>query len=219
MNALDPGNHEKPRAAGPQETRSPGRASSPAGLLRAAIAVIALTGAACAGAPAADAPPAAARAVVDPDAPRPTGWLEHLAWVNHAPITPDDLAGRVAVVEFWTFDCINCRRSVPAVRRLEATYAKAGDVILIGIHTPELEHERDPAQVTAAVRDLGLGLAVGRDDDYAAWNAFDNHYWPAFYVLGRDGAVRHVHIGELHFGTPRYDALIDAIDAAREETS
>jgi len=218
MNATEPRLNSRPHAAEPKETRSAPRASSPAGLMRAAIAPVALLGAACTDAPATGSP-RADRTGTDVRAPGPEGWLDGLAWVNHAPIAAADLDGKVTVVEFWTFGCINCRRSVPGVKRLEAAYAKADDVVLVGVHTPEFDHERDPARVATAVRDLGLGIAVAQDNEFAAWRAFDNRYWPAFYVLDRTGAVRHVHIGELHFGTPRWDALVDAIDAAREEHS
>src|SRR5436309_706627 len=88
-------------------------------------------------------------------APRP--WLEGLAWVNTRPLTRADLAGKVVVVEFWTFDCINCRRTVPAMKRLEQEYRGASDVAIVGIHTPELEHERDAGNVRRAVVGLGGG--------------------------------------------------------------
>lgn len=148
---------------------------------------------------------------------RPAGWLDGLHWINAAPLDAADLAGKVTVVEFWTFGCVNCRRSVPGVKRLEADYAKAGDVVLLGIHTPEFDFEKDASRVAEAVREHGLGHPVAQDNDFKAWRAFDNRYWPAFYVLDRAGAVRYVHIGELHAGTPRYDALRRAIDTARRE--
>jgi len=148
---------------------------------------------------------------------RPAGWLDRLHWVNHAPIAAKDLAGRVVVVEFWTFGCINCRRTVPGVKRLEADYADAGDVQILGIHTPEFDRERDAKRVAGAVRDLDLGIAVAQDNDHGAWSAFRNRYWPAFYVLDRSGAVVYVHIGELHAGTAGYRALVRAIEVAREK--
>lgn len=146
---------------------------------------------------------------------RPSGWLDGLGWVNHAPLTAADLSGKVTVVEFWTFGCINCRRSVPGVKQLAADYADARDVVILGIHTPELDFERDAKSVAAAVRENGLPFAVAQDNDYGAWQAFRNRYWPAFYVLDRTGAVAYVHIGELHTGTARYRALVRAIEEAR----
>lgn len=218
MNATEPRRNSRMRTTETQVTRSAPRASSPARMVRTALAAVALLGAACTDAPATGSSQMAAR-TRPARAPQPRGWLDGLAWVNHAPITAPDLAGKVTVVEFWTFGCINCRRSVPGVKRLEAAYAEADDVVLVGVHTPEFDHERDAARVAAEVRALGLGIAVAQDNGFAAWRAFGNRYWPAFYVLDREGAVRHVHIGELHFGTPRWDALVDAIDAAREENS
>jgi len=148
-------------------------------------------------------------------APRP--WLEGLAWVNTRPLTRADLAGKVVVVEFWTFDCINCRRTVPAMKRLEQEYRGASDVAIVGIHTPELEHERDAGNVRRAVERLGLGYPVARDNELRAWHAFDNRYWPALYVLDRNDRVRSTHVGELHVGTPAWSELHRTIERLRTE--
>src|SRR2546426_956054 len=121
---------------------------------------------------------------------RPGPWLEGLKWVNARPLSAADLRGKVVLVEFWTFDCINCRRTVPAISRLAAAYGKARDVLILGIHTPELEHERDTPSVRRAVRRLKLLIPVAQDNDFVAWRAFDNHYWPAIHVLDAQGAIR-----------------------------
>jgi thiol-disulfide isomerase/thioredoxin len=148
-------------------------------------------------------------------APRP--WLDGLEWVNSRPLTRADLAGKVVVVEFWTFDCINCRRTVPAMNRLERMFRDRSDVAIVGIHTPELEHERDAGNVRRAVEGLGLRLPVGRDNAFRAWRAFGNHYWPALYVLDRNDRVRSTHVGELHEGTPAWAELLRTIDRLRRE--
>jgi thiol-disulfide isomerase/thioredoxin len=166
-------------------------------------------------APAAVTPPAAGASNVV-SAPI---WLSGLRWVNVRPISAADLRGKVVVVEFWTFDCVNCRRTVPAMRTLAGSYRAAQDVVVIGIHTPELDHERRFDNVRRAVDRLGLRFPVAQDNDYTAWRAFDNHYWPALYVIDRSGAIRTRHIGELHFGTPAWKALIGNIEALRSRAS
>ena len=148
---------------------------------------------------------------------RPGPWLAELRWVNAKPLAPADLKGKVVLVEFWTFDCINCRRTVPAMRRLAASYGGARDVVIIGLHTPELEHERDLGNVRRAIQRLGLTFPVAQDNDYSAWRAFDNHYWPALYLIDRGGVIRATHIGELHLDTPEWRALLGQIDALRRE--
>ena len=149
--------------------------------------------------------------------PTPGPWLGALEWVNSRPLAPADLRGRVVLVEFWTFECINCRRTVPAMKRLAAEYERAADVRIIGIHTPELENERDAGNVRRAVESLGLRYPVGRDNDYVAWRAFGNEYWPALYLLDRRGRVRLTHVGELHQGTPAWNELERTIETLRKE--
>jgi thiol-disulfide isomerase/thioredoxin len=158
----------------------------------------------------------AAGATVAPVA-RPGPWLGGLAWVDHAPLTAADLDGKVVVVEFWAFECVNCRRTLPAMRQLASDYRSAKDVVIVGIHTPELEVERNPENVRAAVKRFDLRFAVARDDDYAAWRAFGNQYWPALYVLDRHGVVRARHIGELHLDTAAWHGLQQTIAKLRRE--
>jgi len=146
----------------------------------------------------------------------PRGWLEGLRWVNADPISAATIKGRVVVVEFWTFDCINCRRTIPAMKALADAFPDSKDVTIIGVHTPELERERDFGNVRRAVSRLGLRFAVAQDNDYSAWNAFQNQYWPALYVLDRRGAVRYQHVGELHLGTPAWEELQRTIRELRK---
>jgi thiol-disulfide isomerase/thioredoxin len=160
-----------------------------------------------------------AAAVDDPRASAPGwAWLDSVQWVNHAPIRAADLRGHVVVVEFWTFECVNCMRTVPAMRKLAAEFA-GGDVVILGLHSPEFERERDRANVAAAIQRLGLQFPVAQDNDFAAWRAFGNQYWPALYVLDRSGRVRARHVGELHLGTPGWDSFVATIrDVARSRT-
>lgn len=138
-------------------------------------------------------------------------------WLDPPPLTRADLAGKVVLVEFWTFDCINCRRTVPAMKRLHARFAGRGDVIIVGIHTPELAHERDPRAVRRAVERLGLPYPVLLDPAMVNWRAFDNHYWPALYVIDRRGTIRDLHIGELHEGTSSWRTLVALVERLRQE--
>ena len=147
------------------------------------------------------------------------GWLEGLRWVNTKPLRAGDLAGRVVVVEFWTFDCINCRRTVPAMRQLAATYARAQDVVILGVHTPEFAHEREGASVRRAVERLELNYPVAQDNEYKTWQAFGNRSWPSIFVLDRRGVVRLKHIGELHRGTADWNTVLRSIEELRRSGS
>ena len=138
-------------------------------------------------------------------------------WLNSRPLTRADLAGKVVLVEFWTFDCINCRRTVPAMKRLHARFREGGDVVIVGVHTPELAHERDPRAVQRAIHRLQLPYPVLLDNAMANWEAFDNHYWPALYVIDRRGVIRDLHIGELHEGTPAWRSVVALIESLRRE--
>jgi thiol-disulfide isomerase/thioredoxin len=142
-----------------------------------------------------------------PKAPR----IENETWLNGPRLAPADLEGKVVVVEFWTFACINCIRTVPAVSRLHDTYAGKG-VVVIGVHSPELDEEKDLANVKRAVARLGITYPVAIDGDYRTWRAFENHYWPAIYLLDRKGVIRYKHEGELHVGTAPWKEVTATID-------
>ena len=117
------------------------------------------------------------------------------AWINSDPMTIQALRGKVVLVHFWTFGCINCIHVQPYVKAWYARYADQGFVV-IGVHTPELSFERDLANVRKAVDSDGLKFAVAFDPAFATWNAYRNSYWPAFYFVDRAGKIRHVHYGE-----------------------
>lgn len=124
------------------------------------------------------------------------------AWLNSPPLTLEALRGDVVLIEFWTFSCVNCRRSIPWVKSLEERYRER-PFRVVGIHTPEFAHERDRAQVAAAVRRLGVRHPVMLDNDYAYWNAMGNRYWPAYYLVDKHGHVRYAYAGEMRVGSER----------------
>jgi thiol-disulfide isomerase/thioredoxin len=121
--------------------------------------------------------------------------LEPTGWLNSPPLRLADLRGRVTLVEFWTFDCINCRNVLPALLHWYRSYATRG-LVIIGVHTPEFRHERDIKNVQAALENLGVPYPVAIDNDFATWKAYHNRYWPAFYLLDKRGVIRYTHIGE-----------------------
>jgi thiol-disulfide isomerase/thioredoxin len=138
-------------------------------------------------------------------------------WLNSKPLTRADLAGKVVLVEFWTFECINCRRTVPAMKRLHERFAPGKDVVIVGVHTPELPQERDGRAVQRAIDTLRLPYPVLLDNAMANWNAFDNQYWPALYIIDRHGTIKLLHIGELHEGTEAWRSVVALIESLRRE--
>jgi cytochrome c biogenesis protein CcdA/thiol-disulfide isomerase/thioredoxin len=118
-----------------------------------------------------------------------------VTWLNSPPLTREALKGKVVLVDFWTYSCINCLRALPYVKAWSAKYKKDG-LVVIGVHTPEFAFEKDIVNVRRAVRDLGIDYPVAIDNDYAIWRAFDNHYWPAHYFIDATGRIRHHHLGE-----------------------
>jgi cytochrome c biogenesis protein CcdA/thiol-disulfide isomerase/thioredoxin len=119
-----------------------------------------------------------------------------VAWLNSAPLTAaGGLSGRVVVVDFWTYSCINCLRAIPYVRAWAEKY-KADGLIVIGVHAPEFAFEKNLDNVRKAVSDLKIGYPVAVDNDYTIWRAFKNQYWPAHYFIDARGQIRHHHFGE-----------------------
>lgn len=116
-------------------------------------------------------------------------------WINSPPLTREQLRGKVVVVDFWTYSCINCLRSIPSVRAWDERYRKDG-LVVIGVHAPEFAFEREPVNVRKAVADLGIRYPVALDNDYAIWRAFKNNYWPAHYFIDAQGRLRYHHYGE-----------------------
>jgi thiol-disulfide isomerase/thioredoxin len=116
-------------------------------------------------------------------------------WLNSPPLTPSDLRGKVVLVNFWTYTCINWLRQMPYIRAWADTYAGAG-LVVIGVHTPEFGFEHNADNVRRAVEERRISYPVAIDSDYAIWRAFDNHYWPAIYLADADGTIRHHRFGE-----------------------
>ena len=149
-----------------------------------------------------------------PDDARRAPEFTHQApdrWINSAPLTLDGLAGQVVLLDFWTFDCWNCYRSFPWLNGLEARYA-GRDLTIVGIHTPEFDHEKIRSNVERKVREFGLHHPVMIDNDFSYWRAMNNQYWPAFYLLDRQGRIRAFFAGETHAGDRRAKAIEKAID-------
>ncbi len=116
-------------------------------------------------------------------------------WLNSAPLTPEGLKGKVVLIDFWTYSCINCLRAIPYVRAWAEKYKDHG-LVVIGVHTPEFAFERKVSNVRAAVADLKIGYPVAIDNEYKIWRAFDNQYWPAHYFIDAQGRIRYHHFGE-----------------------
>lgn len=126
-------------------------------------------------------------------------------WINTEALDADDLRGRVVLYDFWTFGCINCQRTMPYVQAWHERY-EADGLLVLSVHTPEFDYERDPDAVAAFVEENGLTYPVALDPDKVTWRAFGNHYWPHFYLHDIVGRRRYDHIGE-----GRYAETEDAI--------
>ena len=116
-------------------------------------------------------------------------------WFNSKPLTREQLKGKVVVIDFWTYSCINCLRSLPYIKAWDEKYRKDG-LVIIGVHAPEFAFEREPANVAKAIQDLGVRYPVALDNQYKLWGALENHYWPAHYFVDAQGRVRYHHFGE-----------------------
>jgi cytochrome c biogenesis protein CcdA/thiol-disulfide isomerase/thioredoxin len=136
-----------------------------------------------------------ARAVTPPIDGAMPGLDGATAWLNSAPLTAAELRGKVVLIDFWTYSCINCLRSLPYVNEWYQKYKDHG-LVVIGVHSPEFAFERDPGNVAKAVQDLGIHYPVALDDRLAIWRAFNNRYWPAHYFIDAQGRIRGHHFGE-----------------------
>jgi len=130
-----------------------------------------------------------------------------VAWLNSRPLVADALKGKVVLVDFWTYSCINCLRTLPYIRAWAEKYGPHG-LVIVGVHTPEFAFEKDKANVERAVRNLDIRYPVALDNDYAIWNAFNNEAWPAHYLADASG-----HIREHHFGEGSYEETEHSIQA------
>ncbi len=136
--------------------------------------------------------PAAAQLPVEGPVPPLDGAVQ---WLNSPPLTAAGLKGKVVLVDFWTYSCINCLRAIPYVEAWAQKYKDQG-LVVIGVHAPEFAFEKNVDNVKKAIADLGITYPVAIDNNYAIWRAFDNEYWPAHYFIDAQGQVRHHHFGE-----------------------
>jgi len=118
-----------------------------------------------------------------------------ITWINSPRLTAADLRGKVVLIDFWTYTCINWRRTLPYLRAWADRYRDQG-LVVIGVHTPEFGFERDLDNIRRETRAQDIGYPVAVDSEYAIWNAFDNHYWPALYFVDSQGRIRHHQFGE-----------------------
>ncbi len=126
-------------------------------------------------------------------------------WLNSDPLSAEMLGDRVVLVDFWTYSCVNWLRTLPYLRAWHERYRDRG-LTIIGAHAPEFGFEHELGNVRAAIRELGVAYPVVIDNEFAIWRSFDNHYWPAIYIVARDGQV-----GFEHFGEGAYDDTERAI--------
>ncbi|MBV9911185.1 MAG: redoxin domain-containing protein [Sinobacteraceae bacterium] len=134
----------------------------------------------------------AAAPAVEGTLPSLNGAVE---WVNTQPLTGSELRGKVVLVQFWTYTCVNWRRTLPYVRAWAEKYRNRG-LIVLGIHTPEFNFEKDPGNVHRAIKEIGITYPVAIDSDHVIWRAFGNEYWPALYFFDARGRLRHHQFGE-----------------------
>jgi thiol-disulfide isomerase/thioredoxin len=116
-------------------------------------------------------------------------------WINSTPLTAKELKGKVVLVDFWTYSCINCLRSLPYMKAWADKYKDSG-LVVIGVHTPEFDFEKQQPNVQRAVQKFGITYPVAVDSNHAIWDAFHNEYWPAHYFIDAKGKVRYEHFGE-----------------------
>jgi glutathione peroxidase-family protein len=137
-------------------------------------------------------------------------------WLNGGPLTLAELRGKVLLIDFWTFDCWNCYRSFPWLNAVEARYQEQG-LQVVGIHSPEFEHEHERAAVRRKIEEFGLRHPVMLDNDFSYWRAMNNRYWPAFYLLDRQGNIRGRYIGETHQGSQQAEQIETLLRELLEE--
>jgi len=139
--------------------------------------------------------------------------LTNTTWLNvDAPLRLTDLRGKVVIVEMWTFGCINCQHVMPSLKEWHARYRDQG-LVIIGNHFPEFGYEADLDNLKNAVAQNGIEYAVAQDNNGDTWQAYNNYYWPALYLIDKKGHIRYVHIGEGH-----YKETEENIKALLEET-
>lgn len=146
--------------------------------------------------------------------PPPAPEFSHKAsadWLNSKPLRLANLKGKPVLIEFWASECVNCLRSVPWLHNVQERY-RDKDLVIVGVHTPELPQERYIENVRATVEKLGITYPVMLDTDSSYWNAMNNKYWPAFYLIDASGRIAAQAIGEMHVGDMRAREFEQEID-------
>jgi peroxiredoxin len=138
-------------------------------------------------------------------------------WINSRPLKLADLEGRVVLLDFWTYGCWNCTRSLLWIKELETRFGDRG-LVAIGVHTPEFKHEKNVFRVREQVARLELDHPVMVDNDFSYWKAMNNRYWPTFYLIDKSGQVRDRAIGETHSGDANATRIEARIEALLAET-
>ncbi len=133
-------------------------------------------------------------------------------WINTNPLTMAELKGKVVLIDFWTYTCINCIRTLPHVTGWYEKYKNSG-LVVVGVHTPEFEFEKNTKNVEGAIAQYKINYPVAQDNDYQTWRAYDNHYWPAKYLIDKDGVIRYT-----HFGEGKYEETDEKIQELLKET-
>ncbi|MBY3121716.1 cytochrome c biogenesis protein DipZ [Rhizobium laguerreae] len=151
---------------------------------------------------------------VEGPAPSLDGAVE---WLNSEPLTTEQLRGKVVLVDFWTYSCINCIRTIPYVRAWAEKYADQG-LVVIGVHAPEFAFEKKIDNVKKAIGDFQIGYPVAIDNDYGIWRAFENSYWPAAYLIDAKGQIRYHHFGEGNYNRTE-KAIQDLLREAGSQTT
>jgi len=134
------------------------------------------------------------------------------SWLNSEPLPLEKLKGKVVLIDFWTYSCINCQRTLPYLKSWWEKYKDEG-LVIIGVHSPEFEFEKNLKNVETAVQDFSLKYPIMQDNDFATWRVYDNHYWPAKYLIDKDGYIRYT-----HFGEGQYDEAERVIQNLLKET-
>lgn len=134
------------------------------------------------------------------------------SWINSDPITLESLRGRVVLIDFWAFECWNCYRSFPWLNSLEKRF-EGEPFTIVGVHSPEYEHEKNIDSVRKKAREFDLKHPIMIDNDFSYWRAVGNLYWPTYYLIDQQGAIREVFVGETHAGDERARKVEAAIQS------
>lgn len=134
------------------------------------------------------------------------------AWLNSPPLTLKELKGKVVLIDFWTYTCINCQRTLPYLRSWHEKYKDQG-LVIIGVHSPEFEFEKSEKNLVQALKDFGITYPVVQDNNFETWRAYNNHYWPAKYLIDARGKIRYT-----HFGEGKYDETEEMIQTLLTES-